>query len=1510
MLEGFKPLDLSFLQTQPVDFSKFSSAASGMPNTQSIAQKITSGMNWGQQPTDLSKQDSPQEPTFWGGLMDLLSSGNYAVANGIQGGLDAIKNNPNDGTGGKILDFLGGGVKGGLEGLGAGITSGAAGMTGLSDNTARDTFGKTRFADLIRNNTALSPKLDPTDGKLYMPEMVKDPATGQYVQGRSEISPQNAKAVLTADQLVGMYADMVFDPLTYTGLGVAPKMAEAADLNKTVDANAAIKGLNKSVGATEGLNSGLAQSLPTIENGGKQLQKVNGVYKLVDTTNLGSAPITDVTNPLAKTTPSLPEGLTNTALTNTATAETPVAKNIVPSVTGNPLNTAATAMPPVAEKLPSVINEVKPIEPAAATATAPPDFSNFLHSMMNSGELSAAKSGEPVSNVLHSGTLLDDATQAKLAGKLGSIIQRGVTPQQVYRDATLFLKTNHADVQFPNLVGYLDKIRNTTDFTKFKALMNYGGSDTKIGSVAADLRKRVIGGIQDAIKKDSLATPVAGSPIKSASDIIAEVAKGTRSVAPNVAPASRFGKAEDVILSDVIKKYGNQIKTGMYESLQGPSRGYFQRALETGANVKWSGPKQANVWDTLLKRLGDTGNLKYATNSKYTKALNMLRAFEEHYMSLGHTPYSAAKSVESVPLRLSDVIARIGQQNFAKHGDLITTILRSSISGGEIKPGSAAAKVIKENPEIARQVANAIQEAKAGSAIAEAPAIEEGMQAGKTSAENLINENAMSAARRAEAVTSAQKTAQQVAQIAGASKSGAAHAADWIKSEYALKDPVGEAISSNHFNTLTQLSGKIDRATVDFKYSNAPAVTRAIEKQLGPIASVANKVGPAAKTEEWLGARFNAAYRNADMRPIYLANMASAKATVSLRARQINSIVHQFGNDGDLWHEAMQVAQGTKLPATAEVKGLAEQLSKVMEDLFGGSGLRKGAEIENSVVGRAQILRQELNQQLKKFGINHEFSNDVVKGNDYRQGTDWMKSWETWNVKNPMQLMYQIQNAVENTVRTRTMFDEIISRFGTFKSGHATANTLLDAKTLKKYPYFNGVKFEPHMAEQAQQFLKLLTETNQPNSKALQYLDNIMSKWKSSVTIYKPSHYIRNLTGDTMFNWLAGVDSTKPYGIAIKAMKSQKGKYEWETGNLADLTSPDALKNAIAKGASATGPTGSNIAFTMANGQHVTNDMLYISAFQKGLLPSVRILEDLPDSVPSLLDKVHLPGKFQGKIQETVHNIHEQRDHFIRLAHFTDALMKSKGSFENSIQEASRIVRKWHPDGMDMTKFERQTLRRVFPFYSWTRKSIPLAIESIYTTPSKVMLYPRLQYGAQTLLMGQSGGVSPSDPYPQEQLWPDWMREKGIGPLWGTPGNYSFINPSNPIQDLATQFGDSSRMIGNGFSAKGINGVTQMVNPLVKTPAEVMTGTNTQTQAPITDWTQYFTGQVPGISDMSRLSNVDLGGSSPKMADQGFGNMQSIINYLTAAGYTQTTPKTAVGGELAMKDYLKRLKNG
>jgi hypothetical protein len=54
-----------------------------------------------------------------------------------------------------------------------------------------------------------------------------------------------------------------------------------------------------------------------------------------------------------------------------------------------------------------------------------------------------------------------------------------------------------------------------------------------------------------------------------------------------------------------------------------------------------------------------------------------------------------------------------------------------------------------------------------------------------------------------------------------------------------------------------------------------------------------------------------------------------------------------------------------------------------------------------------------------------------------------------------------------------------------------------------------------------------------------------------------------------------------------------------------------------------------------------------------------------------------------------------------------------------SPEEAALRVKKYLFDYADLTHFERNVMKRIMPFYTWTRKNIPLQLESLWKTPEK-----------------------------------------------------------------------------------------------------------------------------------------------------------------------------------------------
>lgn len=1008
----------------------------------------------------------------------------------------------------------------------------------------------------------------------------------------------------------------------------------------------------------------------------------------------------------------------------------------------------------------------------------------------------------------------------------------------------------------------------------------------KADSVIKQIGQRGVNGLapalRNAIAKDvESARPAAEVTrrVSNTGDEMAEVGVADGKIIKGSNPL-RLKASEAKLANQVVRKFEGEI-LGRGRA-PGTGEG-LARAIASGANVRYSGPQQARMWNQI------TSNLKFANPAKFDKATRILRAVESYYMSRGVIPHSAAKTAESVPLRLSQVAEAIGPQILGKSHAFITGILRNDP---------------KALSQLTSEQVDALQALRSSEAIASAPATQKGIVAGKAAIDD-VSKMSLSVGRKKNLMDQAIKIGKFQAASEGAGDAGAHVVGEYMGNLLGKGDPISRALNVNKLKTEAWL-GKIGRTTNGAV--NSPEFVRSVTTAIGRAANLPSPAqlgklsGPAAKVADWLGARFNAAYGVQDMRPIFLTNQAHAMSTIGRRAKLINDLGRRFDpKDSDLWHEAFRTAQQNGV-SSGRVAELQSEIAKVMENLFGGTGLRIGAIADSTVVGRNRLFLDELNSNLKRFGLSqYQFQAAKVTDaagveHDFSKGLDWMKSWEAWDVKKPYEFLHQVQNAIEYTVREKNMFDEIVSRF-------ASPKKFKDVKYGVDHPRLKGYYFTEEGARQAQQFVKMLDEVSTPNSKAMQHFDHVLSKIKASLTIYIPGHHWTNLIGDLYFNWIAGVNKPIRYEQAMKTMLAQKGRYgefaevgKKNANSFEALTNPQAMEQAIARSV-LKGDEGLNIPakgnqviVTMKNGTKVTADMLYTAAFKEGILPSARVLEEVSSEVTTVLDKFRPLG---GRGQRAVHQVSEIRDHIPRLAQFIDGIAKSRSSFTSAATQSARSVRKWHPDGIDLTKFERNVMKRIFPFYSWTRKAIPLAIESAIFAGPKVMAYPRVMEA-----IALSNGIDPTQPgrdlFPSDQMFPDWLRDRGIGPIMGGAGAYKVINPSTPVLDTFTLLGHP------GQSS------IDMLNPIIKVPIETNQGTTLGRSVPIESYPDYFAKQIPVVSQAGRASGQF--GVSDSTKAEGFPNYTNILNLLTGAKIVDTG-KYQKSAQFDLRDYLKQKPN-
>lgn len=1467
-MRKFAPLDLSFI------------ANVGSPERESIrnvAAMINANAGWSNEDfiaeykkvQEAAMKAARHKSTFLGGLFDLLQTPLYGIANAQDEALAGHQSDNND----SVLEDIGktvGGVFTGLpKGLGAGLRGATQMLDGLpgldiSDEWQLDPTDKTHFSDVaIRKTTGMSSKdaAKPENWEKIKPKLQEAKGRGFWDKSVYEMllpdvnDPDAQKEFLRRYQMLGIVNDIGADPLNWVGVGLLNKGKAAGEIGAVAQGvDAARSNAVTSEAILNGLTAPVkANKVPKFDLPVKG-QAVPEIQLPSPTFTVTTGGKVRGTQSLKLNTPTI-DGITQDAWD---AAKRLHQRNGIPDWMFHTLLPQKFGIKPnhVDEILTHLKNGTEPTAFVAAPKVTPgaisgqPIVEGIAGSTLGKGFKGSASLGRREKTPV-SGLEIPEATQVNLVKEISTLAARG-EKGWLYKAADMLRKAG----------GKVEWVRTSEFLQRADAMAKSKGIRHNPTAMAGVLKAHIAEDVQAARK----VTPSERILNTAAPEEI--LATG----APAIKPKLRPYQAQ--LANEVITKF----KDELLGAKMAPGTGQALRiAQQAKVNARWSGPQQVRMWNQL------TTKLKHLPPKvRYQVAAKILQHVEDFFLSKGIVPYSAAKIKDSVEgLRLSQIAMALGPKTLADNPNLLTRIL----AGDE--------KALKS---LTPDQLQTIENLKAAEAVASAPAAQEGIAFAKQLA-NTIMKQPWSAAKRKEMLGRAANAGAEMAVQKGAGPVAAKTTQQYLNK--LLSDPTGidGVFKAARFDTegFLRRSGSLGTKFNPVDKAFTKSVTNAISKaaSLPPPQTLGGIAGTGARVKDWLGARFNAAYGVTDMRPIFLRNQASALSTSARRAQYINAIARNFPpSDVDLWHEAFRAAQADGI-STGKVADLQKEISKVMENLFGGTGLKAGAIADSTVAGRSRLYMAELNAQLRRFGLGeYQFkAGKKVKDkfdnvHDFSKGADWLKSWEIWDVKKPYEFLHAVQSAVEHTVREKAMFDEIATRFG-------SPAKLGNVKYGVNHPRLKGYYFNEEGARQAEQFVKILDEVNTPSSKGLQHLDHVISKLKASLTIYIPSHHWTNIIGDVFFNWFAGVNDVRRYKQAVNVMTSQRGRYG-DIAEFKNMTGPEAFKQAVARGMIGTetltaaglkvSPAGNAVVVTMKNGQKVTADMIYTAAMREGILPSARVLEEVTSEVTSVLDKFRPLG---GQGQRAVHVVSEVRDHIPRLAQFIDGIAKHNGSLASAVEKSAANVRKWHPDGLDLTRFERTVMKRVFPFYSWTRKAIPLAIESAIVNGNKVMAYPRLM---EEIALANGIDAAPGEQFPDDQLFPEWMRERGIGPVLGGPGSYGVVNPSTPVLDIATMLGHPGQA------------TLDMLNPMARVPLELSQGATLGKQVPIENEAGYLAMQVPGLSQAGRVSGAY--GVSDSVANSDEQKMLNLINLLTGAKATQSGiyQKSA---QFDLRDYLR-----
>ena len=302
-----------------------------------------------------------------------------------------------------------------------------------------------------------------------------------------------------------------------------------------------------------------------------------------------------------------------------------------------------------------------------------------------------------------------------------------------------------------------------------------------------------------------------------------------------------------------------------------------------------------------------------------------------------------------------------------------------------------------------------------------------------------------------------------------------------------------------------------------------------------------------------------------------------------------------------------------------------------------------------------------------------------------------------------------------------------------------------------------------------------LSETVQSEqSDIMKYLDSVTRHWAYGVTIPNPAYHIRNFLTNMYLAYLGGLNPGEYLLGTVMPRFNKASKYfdEATEAGVIGTTSKSREVEALASG--------------LEDGKPIMQGIKEMD---------IRVIgRGNKNPIGWYLDKMEKLGP---KVEDNA-----------RLALYADA--RAKGM---TVAEAKAHVNKYLFDYKALTPFEKKFMRRLFPFYTFPRKVIPLVLETAVRDTGKISIVPKASGAVEEL-------SDSSDAAKMEKYLPKWMRE---GFYVRTP--FTQTNPDTGKKEylyLDTRVLPFQDM----FELATPRGLLSRTSPLIKAPIELGTNRN------------------------------------------------------------------------------------
>lgn len=380
-----------------------------------------------------------------------------------------------------------------------------------------------------------------------------------------------------------------------------------------------------------------------------------------------------------------------------------------------------------------------------------------------------------------------------------------------------------------------------------------------------------------------------------------------------------------------------------------------------------------------------------------------------------------------------------------------------------------------------------------------------------------------------------------------------------------------------------------------------------------------------------------------------------------------------------------------------------------------------------------------------------------------------------------------------------------VSVTGLKHEGEDIATMLVDSKGEQLY-------FHPDVAKRLEEFAGGIAN-DEATGELMKSYDSLQNYFKATVTSIFPAFHGRNAISNVMLHFLdLGMHSLNPVNHVAAANLIQK---EWQFKNLqmavdAGKKTADEMTEFLSKpmlkdkngytwtfGELRKVIKDNVVAFNPRNLGQIDPTMFTrkeIGTMTRALFPTNK-----SDKFVNVWSS-YSPLSTQNKLIKLGFGVGQLVEDQSRLVDFLVNLKKT-----GDVQLAAQRTKQFLFDYQNLSEFERKYLRRIMPFYTFSRKNIELQVNTLFTSPGRIAGEIR---AVQTIgdMLGE-GNLSQEE----KETLPEWMQD-GLNALVKREGSQVTVLSTlgTPIEQI--------------FQQAQANQLLASVSPILKLPVELMSG--------------------------------------------------------------------------------------